>query len=214
MQTKLIRSKRKTLSIQVLTTGELLIRAPNRLSMRAIEKFIAEKQGWITKQQEKLQKNPPLLIPTTYSNGTKFPYLGNYYELLIVESSTEPLQFRNGFLLNTNHLDNANELFISWYKQKARYLLTDLVARHAAQHQLQYGNIRISSGRATLGSCNKNGNLNFSWRLMLMPPPVIEYIVVHELAHLIHHNHSRAFWNQVETMMPEYREHESWLKST
>ncbi len=97
-------------------------------------------------------------------------------------------------------------------KKQARAILPDRVAYYADQHDLSYNAIRITSARTRWGSCSSQRNLNFSYRLMQTPEFVQDYVVVHELAHLVHMNHSKQFWKQVEHMYPEYREAEKWLK--
>ncbi len=101
---------------------------------------------------------------------------------------------------------------IEFYKEKARKYIPWRVAELAEKNWLTYNVIKITSARTRWGSCTSKKNLNFSFRLILAPKEVIDYVIIHELSHLIHMNHSRRFWTQVAEMMPDYKVHEKWLK--
>ena len=97
-------------------------------------------------------------------------------------------------------------------KKRAKEYIPGRVQILASEHGLKYNKSRITSARSRWGSCSSKKNLNFSYRLMLTPGDVIDYVIIHELAHLKHMNHSKNFWNQVESMMSNYKEKEKWLK--
>ncbi|MCH2189035.1 M48 family metallopeptidase, partial [Candidatus Gracilibacteria bacterium] len=101
---------------------------------------------------------------------------------------------------------------IEAYKKEAKEILTRKAAHYAQKHHLAYNSIRITSAKTRWGSCSSKKNLNFSYRLMMTPEFVQDYVVVHELAHLLHMNHSKKFWSQVESMYPDYKQAEKWLK--
>jgi predicted metal-dependent hydrolase len=103
-------------------------------------------------------------------------------------------------------------VFEAWYKQQARQALTERVALRAAFHMLTVSGVRISSARTRWGSCSSRGSLSFTWRLVLAPLEVIDYVIVHELAHLRVRNHSPEFWKEVGRMMPDYAQRKQWLK--
>lgn len=97
-------------------------------------------------------------------------------------------------------------------KQKAKNYIFPKVEELAQKFWLKYNSIKITSAKTRWGSCTSKKNLNFSYRLILTTPKVIDYVIVHELAHLKHMNHSKRFWSEVESMMPDYKESEKWLK--
>ena len=107
----------------------------------------------------------------------------------------------------------ASEIFTAWYKQQARRLMEERVKWYASRFGLKYSAVRISSARTRWGSCSSRGSLSFTWRLVIAPLEVIDYVVAHELAHLRVKNHSPAFWREVESILPDYKARQKWLKT-
>lgn len=98
------------------------------------------------------------------------------------------------------------------FRKKARKRIEQRTAYFAAQMGVSYGRISIRASKTRWGSCSSGGNLNFHWKLVLMPPRILDYVVVHELAHRKEMNHSERFWAEVEKVLPDYRERRAWLK--
>lgn len=209
---QIIRSKRKTLALIVKPDGSVLVRAPLRASKALIEEFVARNQGWIEiKQAQALAARP--LPPREYVSGETFSYLGTLYPLEIVEEQKEPLLLANGkFELAAFCQREAASVFERWYREHARQVLTAHVELFAREYDFHYKGIRITSARTRWGSCSAAGSLSFSWRLIQVPLRVVDYVVVHELVHTAVHNHSKRFWQRVETILPDYREHRRWLR--
>jgi len=111
------------------------------------------------------------------------------------------LILKDFFYLSENYREKAREVFISWYKKEAKKILTERVEFYSKSTGLKPNSVKITSAQKRLGSCSSKGNLNFSWRLVMLPIRVIDYVVVHELAHLEEHNHSKNFWTKVKTIM-------------
>jgi predicted metal-dependent hydrolase len=208
---QIIRSKRKTLTLIVKPDASLLVRAPLRTSKAVIEEFIEKNRQWIEKNQAKALANPPR-APRQYVRGEKFLYLGTGYPLEIVNGQTERLRLDGTFKLVVSHQRDADSAFERWYREQARQILPARVEFFARQYDFQYKGIRITSARTRWGSCSATGSLSFSWRLILAPLVVVDYVVVHELVHTIFHNHSSLFWRRVGTIMPNYQEHRKWLR--
>ena len=208
---QIIRSKRKSLALIVKPDGSLLVRAPLRTSKALIEEFIEKNRQWIEKNQAKALANPPL-APRQYVHGEKFLYLGTRYPLEIVEGQRAGLRLDGTFKLVVSHQREAASAFERWYRERARQILTARVEFFARQYDFQYKGIRITSARTRWGSCSDTRSLSFSWRLILAPLVVVDYVVVHELVHTVFHNHSSQFWHRVGTIMPDYKEHQKWLR--
>jgi predicted metal-dependent hydrolase len=208
---QIIRSRRKTLALIVKPDGSLIVRAPLRTSQNTIREFIEKNTQWIQKKQaEALAVTSPL--PRQYLSGENFLYLGTDYPLEIVRDQRTALHLEECFKLAEAANGHAAEAFQLWYRQRAKELLPERVELFAEQNSFQYQRIKINSARTRWGSCSAGGSLNFSWRLMMAPLDVIDYVVVHELAHTVVHNHSRKFWKKVESILPDYKECRKWLK--
>ena len=209
---QILRSKRKTLALVVRPDGSLLVRAPWRTPGTVIQEFVQKNRGWIeTKQAEALAALPP--APRKYMPGEMFLYLGTNYPLALVEGQPEPLLLDDGkFKLALSQHGDGASAFEHWYREQARQVLTARVEFFARQFDFQYKRIRITSARTRWGSCSATGSLSFSWRLILAPLEVVDYVVVHELVHTVFHNHSKQFWARVGSVMPDSPKHRRWLR--
>jgi predicted metal-dependent hydrolase len=207
---KIIRSKRKTIGLLIEQDGSLTVRAPLRFSRVKIERLISEKAGWIKERQEWVRLHS--IVPHRYEDGELFYYLGIPYPLLIVDSQHNPLLLKDNFQLDRNFQSMAGQVFIAWYRGQARQVIHSRLPKLANRYQLSYNAIHITSARKRWGSCSSRGTLNFSWRLVMAPPEVIDYVITHELAHLKIHNHSSEFWNYIESLLPTWQVQRNWLK--
>ena len=209
---KVIRSKRKTISLQVSDDATLTIRAPFEVSEEIINRVILKHSNWIEKKKKEMQLRDIKFSKKEFINGEGFLYLGNYYRLRLVENQETPLNFENGFFLSKEYLARAEDIFIDWYKERAYEKISERVKWYAQKRGFKYNKINITNAQKRWGSCSCLNNLNFSWRLIMAPLSVIDYVVVHELVHLVEKNHSRAFWNKVKMLMTDYKKHQEWLK--
>jgi len=207
---KLVRSKRKTLSLIVETDGSLTVRAPLRMKDADIWRFIEIKSEWIKRKQAQVRKDD--LTPRQYVDGEKFWYLGKEVPLRIVLDGKPALVMDRVFKLKRSAQPQAVYHFEKWYKKQAREVLNERVEHFTQKHGFKVSKIRISSARTRWGSCSHKGVLSFTWRLVMAPLKVIDYVVVHELCHLKEMNHSKAFWAQVEAILPDYKQQRAWLK--
>lgn len=210
---RIVRSKRKTFSIEVERDGSLVVRAPNRASMRTIRGVVKGKRKWIARKQHQALEKYSSITPKRFVKGERFLYLGNPYPLVIGNATNPPLTFDNrNFVLSEEHVAKAREAFIDWYRQQARSVISERVQRYSSPSDIRYRKLKITSAQKRWGSCSAKGNLCFSWRLAMAPLEVIDYVVVHELAHIEHKDHSRQFWDRVENVLPDYRSRRQWLK--
>ena len=168
MEYRVVRSRRKTVCIQITPTGEVIVRCPSRMRMEDIRRFVDSKRNWIAAHLEKQRSRP------------SFPVLTR---------------------------DELEEL-----RRQAAEDLGQRVARYAPVVGVEYGRISIRVQKTRWGSCSARGNLNFNCLLMLMPPRVRDYVVIHELCHRKEMNHSARFWQLVEMVMPDFGECRKWLR--
>jgi predicted metal-dependent hydrolase len=210
---QLIRSDRKTISLIVERDGRPVVRAPRHAALEQILRFVEEKAGWISSRQEQARRRLAELPARRYAPGETFLYLGEPYPLEIVEGARAPLALAGGqFRLSSQDRPQAREVFTRWYRQQARSVLGERAARLAGQYGLEFKRLRISSARTRWASCSTTGTLSFTWRLIMAPLPVIDYVIVHELAHILEKNHSPRFWARVRAMLPDYPARVKWLK--
>lgn len=192
--------------------GSLTVRAPMHLPRPAIEAFLVQKAGWVRKKQREIRQHLLLTKPNLYVSGELFWYLGNQYPLEILPIEKPLLALDGSFKLASQAVPQAREAFIHWYCRQARQVIGERVAFFSGQTGLTYHQVRIGGARTRWGSCSSKKNLNFTWRLVMAPLPVIDYVVVHELCHLLEPNHSQAFWSQVRAFQPEFKERRDWLR--
>ncbi|HZU87561.1 MAG TPA: SprT family zinc-dependent metalloprotease [Anaerolineaceae bacterium] len=214
----LIRSRRRTVALIIQTDGKLLVRAPLRLAEARIRDFIESKLEWVKqKQAEMLAAQKAAPPPKQFVAGEKFTYLGEAYPLEIVPRARPALALENGrFRLAKSAQPRAQEAFERWYRAQAAQVLAERVQTYLPLFEAfgcKPSKIRISSARTRWGSCSSTGTLSFTWRLVLTPLPVIDYVVVHELAHLRVRNHSKDFWQLVKAILPDYAKRRAWLKA-
>jgi hypothetical protein len=209
---RIIRSRRRTIALIIEPDGRLIVRAPYLVSEREIKKLVRSKQGWIARKRKEAQSQSLIRSRRSFADGERFWYLGATYPLKIVDELNPPLVLSQKFYLSRSALPHVGETFKEWYREQTRVEVIRRVNRLSKQHNLKYRRIRITSARTRWGSCSSSGNLNFTWRLVMAPPKVIDYVVAHEMAHLRVPNHSKAFWKQVHRIMPDYYDHKKWLK--
>ena len=214
---QIVRSKkrRRTLVLCVERSGKVLVRAPVRATQDAIHAFVREKRRWIEKKlsqvrQEQIQHKPRAFLP-----GEKFLYLGKLYPLRITNATNgqPPLHLLEGeFHLTESVREKAKDLFMEWYRKEAETIIRQRIGLYRDTLQVHPTKERITSARCQWGGCSARNTLTFSWRIIMAPLHVIDYVVIHELAHIREKNHSPKFWKIVEATLPNYRDHRDWLK--
>jgi len=210
---QIIRSDRRSFSLEIKPDGRLIVRAPRHASQSEIQAVVARKAGWIEKTRARLAAKYPKLQPKAFKPGERFWYLGEQYPLKLTDRQRPSLDLDGAFWLARAQRDRVREVFIAWYREETRAITACLIARYSAQYGFRVAQVRITSAQTRWGSCSGKNNLNFTYRLCMAPLAVIEYVVVHELAHLKVRNHSPAFWQAVSEIMPAYQQHRRWLKS-
>jgi hypothetical protein len=207
----LIRSARRTLALEIMPDAAVLVRAPRRTPMKQIHHFIASHGDWISRKQAAVLERPRTAAKE-YVEGEEFLFLGGTCRLSLVDAPSPEIDFDGRLCLSRHALPRARETLVKWYKAQARKAFSERVEKYAPAMGCQPAAIRITSPQRRWGSCGATGSLNLNWRLVMAPREVIEYVVVHELAHLKHRHHGRDFWDFVEAFAPDYRRHRKWLK--
>jgi predicted metal-dependent hydrolase len=209
---KIVRTERKSIALQVTDDATLIVRAPVYVDDETIERVVLKRKYWIEKNRNSILKRDPKFSTREFVNGEGFLYLGKYYKLTIVDEQETALELGNGFCLSRELLPNARQVFILWYSEKAHEKISERAKWYAQKSGFEYNNINITKAQKRWGSCSSKRNLNFSWRLIMAPLSVVDYVVVHELVHLEEKNHTKMFRNKVKMLMPNYEKHKEWLK--
>jgi predicted metal-dependent hydrolase len=207
----LIRSSRKTIALIITAEGKLVVRAPLRASRAQIDTLINEKETWIRARQAEVLVRPR---PGTksYKEGEPFLFLGQAYPLHFSSNGITGLELRAGaFWMPQASPARAAAAFTAWYQRQARAFFAERLHLHATRLGLRPAALRISSARTRWGSCSSHGSISFTWRLVMAPVEVIDYVVVHECIHLVVKNHSKTFWQRVAAAYPVYLAARRWL---
>ena len=222
---EIIRSSRKTIGIIVNADQELIVRSPQRTSIKNIKNLLKEKENWIL---EKLAKMSEIKAPPKdkeFVRGETLYFLGKEYKLIpIAEANIKSLKIElveeNLIIIFPAELEDnkekrkteIREKLISWYRSQAKIKINELINIHKKYLDVEPNKIVIKKQKKRWGSCSGKKNLNFNWKIIMAPLKVIEYLVVHELVHLIHPNHSKDFWQTVAEIIPDYEEKKEWLR--
>ena len=205
-------SRRKTLQITVDRDGSLFITAPTGTDASRLTGFVREKQFWIYKKLAEKAELERTVARKEFINGEGFLYLGRSYRLKIVDAQDEALKLVAGyFCLRKDALPHARETFIRWYSERGRVWLADKVREHAQRMEVAPADVRVQDLGYRWGSCGKGNRVYFHWKTILLPRPIAEYVVVHELVHLHEPHHTPAFWRRMERVMPDYERRKKLL---
>jgi len=207
----LIRSNRKTLALHI-KNGIVEARAPLHLSTKEIDKFVLSKDKWIKSKLSKSIEIKAKRESFKLQYGDKLTYRGNEYP--IIAKTGNRAGFENGVFFMPPDLSSYHIKFTCEcvYKLLARYDITQKVKHFSKLMNVKPIAIKINSAKTRWGSCSTRKTLNFSWRLIIADDDLIDYVIVHELAHMMQMNHSDKFYDIVEKMMPDYKSREKRLK--
>ena len=206
---KIIRSRRKTLALIVSPDAALLVRAPHWVSLGYIKSFVFEKRFWINKKQRQILAGG-VVRKKEFIEGEEFFYLGEKYKLRVCDS--REIELADELYFPMRYLSNARRKMASWYRERAREIILERADFYGKMTGWKFKSISVNGAERRWGSCGSNGRINFSYRLAMVPPTVIDYVVAHELAHIPEKNHSARFWAKVGTILPDYKARRKWLR--
>lgn len=206
---EIIRSDRKTLAISIDPFGRLIVRAPKRCGEERIFAFIKEKESWILRKKAEMT-GAGVDLPKENLHGYKLSLLGEKYEILLTDEGRISLNTDTKRLCLPQK--NAKERLVKWCKENAKRILTATTEKYAEKMGVSYQSVTITSARSRWGCCTHDNKIRYSYRLIFTPKEVVEYVTVHELAHILHKNHSAAFWREVERHMPDWKQKRKWLR--
>jgi predicted metal-dependent hydrolase len=209
---EVIRSnRRKTAEISLERDGQLVVRAPSTASVDAILRFAQAKRSWVYEKQARrlmLVGSPPR---REFVAGEGFPYLGRTYRLALVDEQEVPISLREGrFRLRRRDVPRGRAVMVGWYTSRGQAWLGRRVAGWAERMGTAAVGVRVRDLGYRWGSCGAAG-LNFHWAVIGLPPGIVDYVIVHELAHLEHPHHGQSFWGAVARALPDHEARKRWL---
>ena len=211
-------SGRKTTDIVIERDWKVVVRPPENYTPEQADAVVHSKRMWIYRNLAEWRDLNATSVTREWVNGETFLYLGAAYRLALVSGQDKALQLKDGrFALSRKVIEKggtsaARQAFELFYTDKGQERLTQRVAYFAPKVGVEVAGIKVKDMGYRWASCGKSGILNFHWKCMMAPPKIIDYIVVHELCHFHHRNHTDAYWNEVDKVMPEWRERKEWLR--
>lgn len=214
----LVRSTRKTADIVVERDGSVVVRAPKHVAAATIERAVDRRAGWVHRALAEWAELNANRSRRAIVQGSGVPYLGRTYRLKLVSDAVEALALRGGRwqvsekLLASRGEAGVRKAFRDFYIDRGMPLLSARVDAFKHKVAVPTGKVSVRELGFHWASCGRAGALSFHWKLLMAPATVIDYVVVHELCHLRHRDHSQKFWNEVDKVLPRYRERKDWLR--
>lgn len=209
---------RKTTDIVIERNGTVTVRPPKRFSPDQVDQTVLAKRMWIYRSLAEWRELNASRVRREWVNGESFLYLGKHYRLEWVDTEDETLRLKNGHFLLARSLllrggiDAARQAFVDFYARKGHARLVQRVAHYAPKVGVQPGALEVRELGTRWATCSAAGKLAFHWKSLMAPQTVLDYLVVHELCHLHHRDHSAAFWNEVDKVLPDHPERIEWLR--
>lgn len=215
---EVVRSRRSTADIIIERDGSVLVRAPEWADDDQVANIVESRHYWIYQGLAEWRDINATRMLREYKNGEGFLYLGRAYRLLLVSDQDEALQLRNGRfalrrdLVEQGEIAAARTAFRDFYLTRGLERLRGRVGYYAPKVGVEPAGIEVKELGHRWATCSPAGKLAFHWKCMMAPQTIIDYIVVHELCHFHHRDHTDSFWNEVDKVMPDFRERKEWLR--
>lgn len=210
------RSSRRSIAIVISPDGDVFVKAPVFSSDSDILRFVRSKQDWINRNVGKISKRKASQelprIKHTFQAGDSFYYLGREFPLIIDPQQKRQLLFQEAFRFSITDKKTIQRKLLNWYKKQAEDIFNVRILVWEQAIGVGHKKIRLSSAKTRWGSCSSTGTISLNWKLMMAPLDIIDYVIVHELVHVIHPNHSKSFWNEVARHCPDFKAKRKWLK--
>jgi len=207
-------AKRKNVTITVERDRKVVVHAPVGVPEEKLRQLVDGKRQWLFEKLNDAQKFQPLphAPGKELVNGESALYLGRAYRVELVDAADDTVRFSGKFLIPRARASERKRVLRQWYMERALEKILPRVKLHARNLGVSYEQAKITDSRYRWGSCTPGNNLNFNWRLIKAPMFAIDYVIVHELAHLIEANHTARFWNIVSAQLPAMDRARDWLR--
>ncbi len=221
MKLDIIRKRKKNISISIRKNLEIKIYVPLRMSTKGIEKFIDENKEWIIENYSKVERRKKINT-RKFISGENFLLKGENKTLEIryyVKKNAKVNLENNKLKVYLNEVNEGNDsreciqkAIYKWYRKEALKTLTNEIEILSKNIGIPYNSVKIKQLKRRLGSCDAKKNIVLNWKLILAPYNVRRYVIIHELAHTIHMNHSKKFWELVAKLLPDYKKEKAWIR--
>jgi predicted metal-dependent hydrolase len=203
---------RRTLQVTIDRDGELVLYVPPDCDIAMAEEFVREKRPWIYKKLAEKEALAGPVAAKQYVNGEGFPYLGRNYRLLLLEQQSLPVKLEAGrFRMRRSAAPHGRKHMINWYTSRAQPWLEQRARRLSGRVGVAPPEVLVRDLGYRWGSCARGGRVNFHWKIILLPPRMVEYVVAHELVHLREVHHTPEFWLRLERTLPDFADRKQWL---
>ncbi len=209
---------RQTTDIVIERNGMITVRPPKKMTPEQVDETVLSKRMWIYRNQAEWRDLNATRVTREWVSGESFLYLGSQYRLQLVAEQDEPLKLKDGrfcllrSVVESGGREAAHQAFEDFYKEKGLPRIKKRATYFAAKVGVAMSSVQLKELGYRWGVCLKNGDLHFHWKCLMAPLTIIDYIIVHELCHLRNRDHSDAFWNEVDKVLPDYRERKDWLR--
>jgi len=205
-------ARRKHLTITVERDRSVVVHVPESTSEEKIRAVVESKRQWIYEKTRHAQKYGSLHPPgKEMVNGESALYLGRQYQIEVVQNSSEEIRFEQRFLIPARLSSERRKVLRNWYMERAKDKILPRARKFAHDLGVEFADARIVDNRYRWGSCTTSDNIHFNWRLIKAPMYVVDYVIVHELAHLLESNHTLRFWNIVRAQSSRMDKAKQWL---
>ncbi|MBI5613686.1 M48 family metallopeptidase [Candidatus Gottesmanbacteria bacterium] len=205
------RGNRRTVSIHLTRDGKLEVRAPYLVLLFMIRRFVSSKREWILRAKQKIALHAKKKI-VSYIDGSVIRLAGEEYSLKYTDG-TSILKVGKTLLFPRKFLSKPSFHFALWARKEAKKILLARTKYYAEIMDVSFTRVSIRDTSSRWGSCSRTGSINYCWRLILADLSVLDYVVIHELSHISHHNHGKDFWKRVERFCSLYKIYRAWLKN-
>ena len=205
--------RRKTSSI-IISNGLVKVVVPDQISDFTIKKLINKRMSWIRKKLQDESNITPIMAKE-YVDGERFTYLGNSYKLKSFVGSVSFVKVTSDYIhisLPKKSKENIKALLEHWYEEKATEILTEKTNSYAKIIGVSPTSIALGDFKSKWGSCSIEGKISYNWKIIIAPHKILDYVVIHELCHMLEHNHSKEYWRHVNTYCNDFKERRKWLK--
>lgn len=217
MDFNIIYKKRKTIGIYIDLYGNIEMRVPKEATEEQVIAVLEGKWNWVQKKSKEMKDRTAGYTKKVYEHGEEFLYLGKEYPVFILENAEEQLDyvtFKEEKLyvhVREQNEDRMKQALKRFYYQQCKAIVEKRIQIYQPEFKVKPRGIRISDNKSNWGTCNSRYELTFNWKLSMAPIEVIDYVIVHEMCHMVHLNHERSFWRLVGKIIPDYEERKAWL---